>query len=249
LERALWYLAAGRPAQGLAVVESCFDAAAAAPAWRRALACLRAAQVQLLVALGRADQAEGVLDMPLGGPRNAQFKAAGVQAAIARGDALEAATRLKGWAINEPETEERLRRSLWAAIVDFEVGRRRQAVDGVLAVAEQAEEEGYLRLFLDVGPLVERLLRAALLAQPKPYVSRIVHASRAQREPTASVVLSDRELEVVRYLPTPLSNRDIAARLYISRNTVKTHLQAIYAKLGVADRREAIKVVQDLGLA
>jgi LuxR family maltose regulon positive regulatory protein len=249
LERALWYLAAGRPAQGLAVVEGCYDAAAAAPAWRRALACLRPAEVQLLVALGRPDHAEGVLDRPMGGPRSAQLKAAGVQAALARGDALEAATRLKGWSINDPEPDERLRRALWAAIVDFEVGRRRQAVDGLLAAAEEAEEEGYLRVFLDAGPLAERLLRAALLGQPRPYVSKIVHASRAQREPTASVVLSDRELEVVRYLPTPLSNRDIAARLYISRNTVKTHLQAIYAKLGVADRREAIKVVQDLGLA
>jgi len=61
--------------------------------------------------------------------------------------------------------------------------------------------------------------------------------------------LSKRELEVIRYLPTPLSSSEIARSLYISLNTIKTHLQAIYTKLGVTGRGEAIEEAQHLGLA
>ena len=43
--------------------------------------------------------------------------------------------------------------------------------------------------------------------------------------------LSEREREVLRYLPTRLSSREIASELFVSLNTVKTHLRAIYRKL------------------
>ena len=52
--------------------------------------------------------------------------------------------------------------------------------------------------------------------------------------------LTDRELEVLRYLPTRLSNGEIAGSLSISQNTVKTHLKEIYRKLHVGCRNEAI---------
>jgi LuxR family maltose regulon positive regulatory protein len=65
----------------------------------------------------------------------------------------------------------------------------------------------------------------------------------------ATAGLSERELEVVRYLPTPLSSTEIAAQLYISLNTLKTHLGAIYRKLGVDGRRAAARRAVDLGIA
>jgi hypothetical protein len=49
--------------------------------------------------------------------------------------------------------------------------------------------------------------------------------------------LTAREVAALRYLPTPLPS-DIAAELYVSLNTVKTHCQAVYRKLGVTDRRQ-----------
>jgi LuxR family maltose regulon positive regulatory protein len=61
--------------------------------------------------------------------------------------------------------------------------------------------------------------------------------------------LSKRELEVARYLPTPLSSAEIAERLYISLNTLKTHLRTIYGKLGATNRREAIERAEELGIA
>ena len=60
--------------------------------------------------------------------------------------------------------------------------------------------------------------------------------------------LTDREVAVLRYLPTPLSQRDIASEMYVSVNTVKTHCSAIYRKLGVSDRTSAVHAARDLHL-
>jgi LuxR family maltose regulon positive regulatory protein len=60
--------------------------------------------------------------------------------------------------------------------------------------------------------------------------------------------LTEREMAVLRYLPTPMSQRDIAAELYVSLNTVKTHCGAIYRKLAVRDRKSAVQAARDLDL-
>jgi len=60
--------------------------------------------------------------------------------------------------------------------------------------------------------------------------------------------LTSRELDVLRYLPTRLSNIDIGARLRISQNTVKTHLKDIYRKLRVSSRNDAVVVAVRLGV-
>ncbi len=60
--------------------------------------------------------------------------------------------------------------------------------------------------------------------------------------------LSDRELAVLRFLPTMMSNADIASEMFVSVNTVKTHLKHVYRKLDVADRREAVLRARELQL-
>jgi DNA-binding CsgD family transcriptional regulator len=60
--------------------------------------------------------------------------------------------------------------------------------------------------------------------------------------------LTDRELEVLRCLPTRLSTADIAALLRISPNTVKTHLKNIYHKLETRTRNDAIVKAARLGM-
>jgi LuxR family maltose regulon positive regulatory protein len=56
----------------------------------------------------------------------------------------------------------------------------------------------------------------------------------------ADVVLTDRERDVLRMLATSQSLRGIAAQLDVAPSTVKTHLRAVYGKLGVTSRREAV---------
>ena len=60
--------------------------------------------------------------------------------------------------------------------------------------------------------------------------------------------LSQRELEVLRLLPSRLSQREIAAELYVSFNTVRTHTRVIFRKLGVTSRAEAVTRARELGL-
>jgi LuxR family maltose regulon positive regulatory protein len=60
--------------------------------------------------------------------------------------------------------------------------------------------------------------------------------------------LSERELEVLRLLPSRLSQREIAAELYVSFNTIRTHTRVIFRKLGVSSRAEAVARARELGL-
>ena len=60
--------------------------------------------------------------------------------------------------------------------------------------------------------------------------------------------LSEAELRVVRYLPSNLKAPEIAAELFVSPNTVRTHLRHIYSKLDVHSRSEAVDRARELGL-
>jgi LuxR family transcriptional regulator, maltose regulon positive regulatory protein len=80
------------------------------------------------------------------------------------------------------------------------------------------------------------LLAARNSAQPPA-------GSRAPLEP-----LSSTEIRVMRYLPTNLTGPEIARELSISRNTVKTHIRNLYAKLGTHTRAEAVQRARALGL-
>lgn len=85
------------------------------------------------------------------------------------------------------------------------------------------------------------------------YLARTESRHHLRRLPAASTVsqteqLTERELAVLRYLPTKLSQRDISSELYVSLNTVKTHCSAIFRKLGVGDRKSAVQAARDLHL-
>ena len=60
--------------------------------------------------------------------------------------------------------------------------------------------------------------------------------------------LTDRELEILSYLPSRLTNTELAQQCYVSVNTIKTHMAHIYRKLDAANRNEAIVRARALGL-
>lgn len=78
--------------------------------------------------------------------------------------------------------------------------------------------------------------------------SRHAIAAAPVSVPTMVEQLTERETAVLRYLPTALSQREIAGELFVSANTVKTHCSAIYRKLAVSDRRAAVQAARDLRL-
>jgi LuxR family transcriptional regulator, maltose regulon positive regulatory protein len=72
--------------------------------------------------------------------------------------------------------------------------------------------------------------------------------SRPRRPVQMAAPLTERELAVLRLLPTRLSTREIGRELYVSPNTVRSHVQAIYRKLQVNSRAEAVTNARQLGL-
>jgi LuxR family maltose regulon positive regulatory protein len=115
-----------------------------------------------------------------------------------------------------------------------------------------AEPEGYVRVFLDAGPSLAALLEAASKHGIAPtYVRELLAASgkaedRAPAKRDLIEPLSERELDVLRLLATDLNGPGIAAELVVSLNTVRSHTKSIYAKLGVNDRRAAVRRAEEL---
>lgn len=72
-------------------------------------------------------------------------------------------------------------------------------------------------------------------------------ASDRSRRP-ALEALTERELAILRLLPEPMTQRDLARSLFVTPNTLKTHLRAIYRKLGADSRESAVSRGQALGL-
>ena len=113
------------------------------------------------------------------------------------------------------------------------------------AVVAEAQEQGHIRLFLDAGDQVLDVARVLYRSDPTPFLRTLVEhpgAVAPARGPVKDLVeqLTDREQMVLSYLPSRLSNAEIAAELRVSLNTLKSHLKHIYRKLGVAGRNDAI---------
>jgi DNA-binding NarL/FixJ family response regulator len=112
--------------------------------------------------------------------------------------------------------------------------------------AIEAGATGYLLKDAPREELV-RAVRAAFRGEPvlSPAVaSRLM--GRVRRPPQEA--LSERELEVLRLVAGGATNREVAARLFISEATIKTHLLHIYGKLGVRDRAGAVGEAYERGL-
>lgn len=125
----------------------------------------------------------------------------------------------------------------------------REAAQRMLAKALlDGEPEGYMRVFLDEGPRMAALLRSAASSGHSPaYVERILTAfgqSLSSDDPIEP--LSERELDVLRLLSEGLTNAAIAEELVVAQSTVKTHINHIYAKLGVSQRTQAVARAREL---
>jgi LuxR family maltose regulon positive regulatory protein len=117
-----------------------------------------------------------------------------------------------------------------------------------------AEPEGYVRMFVDEGAPMATMLRAMTTQADAPaYARRLLDALELPQGTTRVSQglidpLSPRELDVLRLLGTHLDGPDIARRLFVSLNTVRTHTKNIYAKLGVNNRRSAVRRGEELDL-
>ena len=144
---------------------------------------------------------------------------------------------------------------LLAGIAHLDLGDRNAAAAAAEAALAAAEPDRLIFPFAmtGTGELLDALPRhqtahGALLAD-------IVDVLRGAPAPSAEAEdlsppeeLSPTELRVLRYLPTNLTRPEIARQLYVSINTVNTHIRNIYSKLGARDRSSAVRRARELRL-
>ena len=121
-----------------------------------------------------------------------------------------------------------------------------------------AEPEGYVQIFVDEGPPMAILLEAAAKHGISPnYIHQLLIAfgktdplAEGKTPVTHPLIepLSERELDVLRLLGTELSGPEIARELMVSLNTMRTHTKNIYNKLGVNNRRAAVRRANEIDL-
>jgi LuxR family maltose regulon positive regulatory protein len=142
------------------------------------------------------------------------------------------------------------------SLVLTEVGKKDEAVDTLEKALLLAEPGNYIRIFIDEGEPIQELLNQVTANKGlNDYVSRLLAAFNQDAEGNKLAApqelvepLSERELEVLKLLSTDLSGPAIARKLMVSINTVRTHTQNIYTKLGVNKRRSAIREAKKLNL-
>ena len=137
------------------------------------------------------------------------------------------------------------------SLADDAQGLRSSAVDGLVdALAEVPEPDGYARLFVDESRWMMALLRDVTRHDAATEQARriLALASTPGARTSARAMLSDRELQVLRLLDSELSGPEIARRLFVSPNTLRTHTKHIFTKLDVTSRRAAVRRARERGL-
>ncbi|HUJ65794.1 MAG TPA: LuxR C-terminal-related transcriptional regulator, partial [Acidimicrobiales bacterium] len=154
-----------------------------------------------------------------------------------------------------PKVGAEIRRLILLACAEMQRGRTQLAEDSIGRAVSAGRPEGFLRPFLEEAPQVLPLLRGLVPSCPDLYLTHLVcHAEEsvpvreAAEHNRVLEPLTDRERELLGYLPSHFHMREIADHMYVSLNTVKTHLKNIYRKLGATSRSEAVAIARAHGL-
>jgi ATP/maltotriose-dependent transcriptional regulator MalT len=137
----------------------------------------------------------------------------------------------------------------WLASLE---SRRSDTVGHAKAALALSERNGLVDIFVRVAPPISVIL-AATPDTPTPFVVDVLRAmqhtdARGAASGNGGSPLTEREAELLSFLPTRLVNAEIAQKLNLSVNTVKSHMTHIYRKLDVTTRDDAIARARELGL-
>ncbi|WP_435831288.1 LuxR C-terminal-related transcriptional regulator [Micromonospora arborensis] len=249
----------GDPAAGQRLLVRAREALAVRPSAAELAGLLRAAEAELRAERGDLNAARELLgDAAVDGTQPA-LAVALAKVELLAGDAAAAGRTLPAWqapAATAWPLPVRLDAGLLDAVLAEQAGDGRRAGRILEQVLDLAGPQGCRRVFTRAEPAVRALLAAHLDAGTAHFalVSDLVQgagkSTRPAAEPggTLDEPLTERELTILRYLQSILSNVEIASELSLSVNTVKTHVRNIYRKLDATRRREAVRRARELRL-
>jgi LuxR family transcriptional regulator, maltose regulon positive regulatory protein len=221
---------------------------------------LASTKAELRIAAGDTESARVLLkDLDDGEPPAAWETIALARLQLAEGDPAGAARYLSPFLDGAvPAADPGALADAWLldALASEALHDSNRAVASLGRAIELAEQEGLCRTFLDAGAPGRALLvrHRNRIASDWPFLDELVggaiEPSLAVASPMPVVVeaLSERERMVLRYLPSMLTYNEIANQLYVSINTIKSHANNIYRKLGVVSRRDAVRRARELEL-
>jgi LuxR family maltose regulon positive regulatory protein len=185
-------------------------------------------------------------------PEGPQRWAGEVDIALVSGELEVALERLARWQPPSRDLRELVGHALRTAVAESAAGRSDRALHTMSEALRQAEPESLRAVFSEV-PRALDLIRSEPDLLRSDFAISLVQGSRGGGIPSThgdlpSEPLTSREAELLPYLPTRLTNAEIADRLFVSVNTVKTHLRHIYWKLDVENRDAAVARAEELGL-
>lgn len=185
-------------------------------------------------------------------PEGPQRWAGEVDIALLSGEVNVARDRLATWRPASRILRDQVGHAIRTAVVESAAGRSGLALHTMSEALRQAEPEGLRAVFTEVPGALD-LIRSELDAMRSDFVMSLVESPTGGGVPSMdgerpSELLTSREAELLPYLPTRLTNAEIADRLFVSVNTVKTHLRHIYWKLDVENRDAAVARAEELGL-
>ena len=165
-----------------------------------------------------------------------------------------AAARLTATSDANVTTRADIERLLLLARSHRQLGDARRARLMLNRALDRGRAERFIRVFLDDTPELMGLLRTREGVGTDRYAAELLaHADRLGKPVNSSSIellehLTERERELLSFLSSNLSQHEIARRMYISLNTVKTHTKALYRKLGAVSRSEAVEMASFRGL-
>jgi len=170
-------------------------------------------------------------------------------------DALKLLTRLLLTAEQGKRTGVVIEVLILQALARQALGNTKQALALLKRALDLAESEQYVRLFVDEGAPMAALLKHFNTSEYADKLLAALDASEVEAAPVSNESaarltepLSQKELKTLQLLISGLSNKEIAEQLFVSPNTVKTHLRNIYDKMRVNNRAQAIARARELGL-
>jgi LuxR family maltose regulon positive regulatory protein len=176
-------------------------------------------------------------------------------AALAVLEPLRQQTEAKGWA------DDLLKVMVLQTITLHAHGEKDKAAQLLGEALALAEPGGFVRIFVDEGEAMRLLIEKQSRNRDHPlngYADKLLAAfTQPVASPKSAIIhqksdmiepLSERELEVLKLLRSELSGPEIAQQLIVSLNTLRTHTKNIFNKLGVNNRRAAVRRAEELDL-